>query len=79
VQLTGASFIFWHNGMDDNDLWRLAAILRLKYGEAAETYARQKADEASQMHNRRSCATWKRIALAVSDLEQRAAPIHDIN
>jgi hypothetical protein len=72
-------FIFRHSEMEDNDLWRLAATLRLKYGEEAELFARQKADEASQMHNWRSCVTWRRIALAVSDLEQRATPIHDIN
>jgi hypothetical protein len=65
--------------MEDNDLWRLAAILLQKYGEEAELYARQKADEALQMRNNRSCTAWKRIALAVSDLEQRATPIHDLN
>jgi hypothetical protein len=79
VLLTGVSNIFWDSEMEDNDLWRLAAILRQKYGVEAEYYARQKADEAMQMHNGRSCTAWKRIALAVCDLQQRAIPIHDIH
>jgi hypothetical protein len=59
--------------MNDSDLWRLAAILLQKYGEEAEMYARLKADEALEKSNNRSCIVWKRVALAVSDLEQHGA------
>ena len=65
--------------MEVKELWRLAVALRQHFGEEAEYYARLKADEASQMRNNRSCAVWKRIALAVRDLEQRAATIQDLN
>ena len=57
--------------MEDRDLWPLAAILLHKYGEGAEMYARLKADEALENHVNRSRAVWERVAIAVSDLEQR--------
>lgn len=65
--------------MEDNDLWRLAAILLQKHGQQAEVYARRKADEALENRNNRSCAAWRRIALAVSDLEQRADPLYSLH
>lgn len=57
--------------MDDGDLRRSAAILLQKYGEEAEVCARLKADEALEIRDIQSCAVWKRVALAVSDLKQR--------
>lgn len=65
--------------MEDNDLWRLAAILLQRHGDDAESYARQKAVEALRIRNQQSGAAWNRIALAVNDLERRSMPISDLN
>ena len=65
----------WHG---DSDLWRLAAILLHKYGDGAEAYAQLKADEASKRRDKLTCAMWKRVAFAVSELEQRES-VHGLN
>jgi hypothetical protein len=56
--------------MEEGDLWRLAAMLLQKYGEAAETYASIRADEALNLGNNRAYTSWRSLAAAVGELEQ---------
>jgi hypothetical protein len=65
--------------MEDCDLWRLAAMLIQKYGEGAEMYACLRADEAMENSNNRASDTWKRVAVAVSDLEEQTAQTQSIH
>jgi hypothetical protein len=59
--------------MENNDLWRMAAMLISKHGADAQVYARLRADEASDLGNNRACETWKSVAVAVNEMEQRAS------
>ena len=69
------SVISWLTDIEVSDLWHLTAILFHNYGDGAEMYERLKADEAL---DNQSCAIWKRVAIAVSDLEQRGS-VHGLH
>jgi hypothetical protein len=64
--------------MEESDLWRLAAMLVHQHGDGAETYACLRADEALENHNIRACDTWKRVAAAITDLENQTPPIRRV-
>ena len=68
-----ASIICGPTDMADTEVQRLAAILLYKFGDAAEQFACNKADEAFNRGNDRAYDQWSSIALAVCELEETGA------
>jgi hypothetical protein len=56
--------------MEDIDIWRAAEQMRTVYGEDAGIEAAVRADKAFDQGDIVGCKVWKRIVLAIGELER---------
>jgi hypothetical protein len=59
--------------MENNDLWRIAAMLIGKHGADAQAYASLRAEEASDLGNNNAHEKWTCVAAAIVEIESASS------
>ena len=59
---------------DEIDIWRTAKLLIERHGDEAPIHAAMRADELLADGDLDGCATWKWIARAIEELQDREPP-----
>ena len=63
----------------DKDIWRAALLMIKRYGADGGTEAAMRADQLLAEGDVDGCATWKRIAKAVEELQTIKPPSGRVN